>query len=297
MKPDLQETGIGQSPGAPVSEQTVRTPTQTQLRSSEIQAFQAGQVRQRQTSVPVRARPRMPTNVNDTERVVSAALGALLLVTAVRGRPLSAVSRGLIGGTLLYRGLSGHCHVYQALHLSSTGKSAAARDTSVARTTVQRTVTIDRPADELYDLWRDPQTLRHVMDFFAEVEPAADGSTHWKVPAPLGKTFEWDSRNVEERRGERLRWESTAPAAFRSIGSISFADAPHGRGTLVTLTFGFDPPGGRAGNAAAKLLRIVPSTLALKALQRFKSLIETGEIATASPRPSPRERHAHKDSK
>ncbi len=44
MKPDLQETGIGQSPGAPVREQTVRTPTQTQLRSSEIQAFQAGQV-------------------------------------------------------------------------------------------------------------------------------------------------------------------------------------------------------------------------------------------------------------
>jgi uncharacterized membrane protein len=297
MEPDLQQIGIGQSPGGPASAQTERTPRQTQLRSSEIQAFQPGQARQQQMSVSVRARQRMPVNVNDTERVVSAALGALLLATAVRGRPLAAMSRGLIGGTLLYRGLSGHCHVYQALHLSSTRQSAAPRDSNVAGTAVQRTVTIDKPAGELYDLWRDPQTLRQVMDFFAEVEAVADGSTHWKVRAPLGKTFEWDSRNVEDRRGERLRWESTANSAFRSIGSISFAEAPHGRGTLVTLTFGFDPPGGRAGQAAAKLLRIVPSTLALRALQRFKSLVETGEIATALPRPSQHERHAHKDSK
>jgi hypothetical protein len=75
--------------------------------------------------------------------------------------------------------------------------------------------------------------------------------------------------------------ETSGDSAFRSSGSIRFAPASGNRGTLVTLELKFEPPGGPLGNAAAKILRIVPATMAFKALQRFKNLAETGEIATA----------------
>ena len=281
----------GAPPGGLANQPTARNPVQTQLRSSEVQALR-GPIRSNPTrSAPNRSPRAEKVNVNNVERAISSALGALLLGTAAKDRPLLAISKGLLGAAFLYRGLSGHCHVYQALELNSTGKSKTHRSGTMASTIVQRTVTIDKPADELYSLWRDSQTLRHVMDFFAEVESTTDRDTHWKVRAPLGQVFEWDSRNIEERPGESLRWESTEGSTFRSTGSISFAPGTYGRGTVVTLTFGFDPPGGRLGQAAAKLLRVVPSTLAFKALQRFKSLAETGEIATAVRNPSEIERH------
>jgi uncharacterized membrane protein len=59
-------------------------------------------------------------------------------------------------------------------------------------------------------------------------------------------------------------------------------------GTQVTLHFTFDPPGGTLGNKMAKRLNIVPSMLAEKALRRFKSLAETGEIPTLKHNPAAR---------
>src|SRR5690348_16350602 len=66
--------------------------------------------------VPHRSEPATRVNVNDTERALSGALGALLLAGGLKGRSGGAVAAGVLGGALLYRGLSGHCHVYQALH-------------------------------------------------------------------------------------------------------------------------------------------------------------------------------------
>ena len=53
----------------------------------------------------------------------------------------------------------------------------------------------------------------------------------------------------------------------------------------------FVPPGGVLGEAASKLLNVVPGMLAGKALRRFKSLAETGEIPTTEHNPSPAGAH------
>jgi uncharacterized protein YndB with AHSA1/START domain len=139
---------------------------------------------------------------------------------------------------------------------------------------------IGTAADELYRAWKDPENLRRIMSHFAQVDVDADGNWHWSMRTPLGQVFKWRSRIVEERPGKVLRWQSLEDVPFTNEGMLCLSPSPSDRGTPVTLALRFHPPGGALGMAAAKVLKTVPGTLAFKALQRFKSLVETGEIAT-----------------
>ena len=71
-------------------------------------------------------------------------------------------------------------------------------------------------------------------------------------------------------------------------GLVRFHPASGDWGTVVTLRLQFDPPGGVLGGAALKLLGAAPGLLASKALRRFKSLVETGEIPTTDHQPAGR---------
>lgn len=57
-------------------------------------------------------------NVGDLERTQSLITGTLFLISGinnVKDKPLTSTVKGLIGGYLLYRSLSGHCHINQML--------------------------------------------------------------------------------------------------------------------------------------------------------------------------------------
>ena len=51
-------------------------------------------------------------NVGTLERVGSAIIGALLVMNGFKRRSLNGTALALTGGGLLYRGFSGHSHVY-----------------------------------------------------------------------------------------------------------------------------------------------------------------------------------------
>ena len=53
-------------------------------------------------------------NVGDSERMVSASAGAILLLQGLARRDLMGALIGGIGGALAYRGATGHCPAYQA---------------------------------------------------------------------------------------------------------------------------------------------------------------------------------------
>lgn len=147
-------------------------------------------------------------------------------------------------------------------------------------TSVKTSVTINGSPEQLYQLWRDPRTLPQVMGHFATVTAKADDQAHWAVNGPAKTSLQWDSQIVHEEPGRSLRWYSTAGAKVPNGGSIKFAPATGGRGAVATLEIDFHPPGGSFGQRAAKVLGVVPQVLAVKALRRFKSLAEAGEIPT-----------------
>lgn len=105
---------------------------------------------------------------------------------------------------------------------------------------------------------------------------------------PLGQNLEWDARIVEEHSGKFLRWASLPGAKLPNEGSLRLSAAPGDRGTEVRLYFRFDPPGGILGDTVVKLLGFAPRMVAEKALRRFKSLVETGEIPTTEHQPTAR---------
>jgi hypothetical protein len=58
-------------------------------------------------------------NVGDTERSLSAIAGGGLLLVGLSRLSLTSLLGIAVGGALLYRGLTGHCRVYEALEMTT----------------------------------------------------------------------------------------------------------------------------------------------------------------------------------
>ncbi|GJD53908.1 hypothetical protein OPKNFCMD_6687 [Methylobacterium crusticola] len=154
---------------------------------------------------------------------------------------------------------------------------------------VEYSITIERPADELYRAWREPATLPRIMAFLADIRPTGDGRSEWRADGPLGQSRAWVMQITEERPGELIRASAGGGGALVTENEIRFRAAPGGRGTIATLRVRFDPPGGMLGDVAARFFNgVVPKELASKALHYFKSLVLTGEIPTTDRQPAAR---------
>ena len=121
----------------------------------------------------------LKTNVGDAERYASVAGGAFLLLFGLR-RPtsLAGIFSLLIGGGLVHRGLSGHCAGYAALGTDTNtgeGEDAAEQEHAVH---VQKTVSIHKPAEELYRYWRDLTNLPRIMDHLESVTVLNEKRSH-----------------------------------------------------------------------------------------------------------------------
>jgi uncharacterized membrane protein len=148
---------------------------------------------------------------------------------------------------------------------------------------IGRTVTINRPRQELYDFWRDFRNLPLFMDNIDSVQVLDARKSHWKVKAPAGTTVEWESVLIEDLPGEVIAWKSVEKASVPNSGRIEFRDTSNGRGTQVSVTIAYDPPAGALGKLVAKLFQREPHIQARRDLRRFKQLMETGEIPTSQP--------------
>ena len=225
-------------------------------------------------------------NVNQVERTASTALGGALLIRSLTRRsPIS----GIIGIALLYRGVSGHSYLYQALGVNTTyGNKQEKMGTADGVPVIERSITVEKPADELYRYWRDPRELSKILGKFGEVTAVDGNRMHWQMNVPFRRKMEWDTQIVEDRPGQILRWESVEGAKMLNQGTVRFIPAPGDWGTETKLYFRFEPPGGTLGKKAVKSLSIVPRLLAERVLRRFKSLAETGEMPTLERNPSAR---------
>ena len=151
-------------------------------------------------------------------------------------------------------------------------------------TYVGKTVTIGRPRQEVYDVWKNFTLFPSFMENVEKVERLDGGRSRWLIKGPAGKDVELVSRIVEDRPGKRIAWESEEGSDLDTAGVIEFEDAPPGRGTYVRFLMRYDPPGGAIGRGIAKLLQREPTLQARRDLRRFKQLMETGEVSVnASP--------------
>jgi uncharacterized membrane protein len=158
---------------------------------------------------------------------------------------------------------------------------------------VKAGITVRKPREEVYRFWRDFQNLPSFMYHVDSIEGNGNGRTHWRVKAPAGRTVEWDAELVEERPGEALVWRSVEGSEIRNAGAVRFVDAPRNQGTEVHVEFDYEAPGGRIGEALAKVFGEEPTQQAKDDLRRFKQVLETGFVVRSEASPEGSTAHRH----
>jgi uncharacterized membrane protein len=236
------------------------------------------------TEQPVQTHSRV--NVGETERKASLVTGFAMLSFLFTRRPdlKVALPLGLEAGYMLYRGATGHCVVYQLMDINRVEDSSRGIK-------VQRAITVNKPRDQLFRIWRNFENLPRFMTHLnrVDVDESTGGTrSHWVAKAPFGREVEWDSEIIEERENEHIAWRSLSGSVVENTGAVQFSDAPGGRGTIVSVSMEYRPPAGSMGAAVAKFMGEEPGIQIREDLRHFKQIMETGEIASVEGQPSGR---------
>jgi uncharacterized membrane protein len=219
-------------------------------------------------------------NISDLERWGSVAAGAALAAYALSRRPRSAWVLAALGALFVRRGATGHCEIYQALGRSSAGESDTRRALGGAGGVhVEETVTISRPAAEIFSFWRNLENLPRFMGHLTSVERLTDTLSRWRAEGPAGTSVEWNAEIINEVPNRLIAWRSLEGSDVVSAGSVRFDDTRRGQ-TRVRVRLQYSPPAGKIGAALAKLTGRDAATQVREDLQRFKHMVEAmrGEV-------------------
>ncbi|MDB4980964.1 MAG: hypothetical protein JWM82_1716 [Myxococcales bacterium] len=157
------------------------------------------------------------------------------------------------------------------------GKKALETD----RAPVRRTITIGKPANEIYAYWRDLGNLPRFMDRIESVELVDARRSRWRARGPVGASVTWDAEIVEDRAGDVIAWRASEADVLRHEGSVRFVPAPNGKSTELHVCVRY---GQQQGVGAVLKSMLAPlSDLALGEqleadLGRLKQLLETGQV-------------------
>lgn len=215
------------------------------------------------------------TQASDTERWSSLIGGGALVLMGLRERSLRGVLMAIAGGGLIYQGVK---------NKSTIGETQEALGID-RRIKVEKTVTIEKPAEELYRYWRDFTNLPSFMKHLKSVAVYDDNRSHWVANAPLDTTVEWDAQIIKDEPDRFIAWTSVEGADIDNSGFVRFQPATGDRGTEVKVVMEYNPIAGKLGAAIAKLLGKEPEQQIGEELHRFKQLMEIGEIATTEGQP------------
>ncbi len=229
------------------------------------------------------ARARSRRNLSEAEKWLSIAAGAGLAIYGLSQRRMSGWLLAALGGALVQRGATAHCPVYESLGLNTAGTGGDTRRAlgGSAGVVVEESVTINRPVEELYRFWRNLENLPHFMHHLASVERVTDTLSRWRANGPAGTTVEWNAEIINDVPNKVIGWKSIEGSDVVSAGSVNFDAAGQERGTRVRVRLQYSPPGGKVGDALARLIGRDAATEIRDDLRRFKQVVEAGETPTS----------------
>jgi uncharacterized membrane protein len=146
---------------------------------------------------------------------------------------------------------------------------------------VRTTALIQGDALDLYNLWRDVESIPLWQEQIKRVTATGETTSHWVMQSG-DKTIEWDSEILADEPGQRIAWRSISGDS-NNAGEVVFEAAPGGRGTMVTVLQEF-----RMGKLASAMETIVgrnPKQAVIENLRHFKALAETKEIPRTAGQP------------
>jgi uncharacterized membrane protein len=186
---------------------------------------------------------------------------------------------------------SGALAVYGLTRRSKRGLALAAASGALAVKTARNsgqastfsshaTLAINCSPQQAYSFWRNFENLPRFMSHLESVKCTVGNCSEWTATGPAGYKIRWTAETIEDRDGECISWHSLPGSDVHNSGSVVFRPGPGGRGTLVTVRIEYAPPAGPLGHIVARLFGKNPQFTVREDLRHFKSLIETGEVAT-----------------
>jgi uncharacterized membrane protein len=228
-----------------------------------------------------RSHPWTEQNVGQLERGVSIASGAILALLGVGRGGLPGLLIGAVGGGLIYRGATGHCHAYQALGIN-TAEEEQQQSAGTGDIHVEQALLVNKSPEELYRYWRNFANLPSIMSHLKEVTVTDDRKSHWVAKAPklYGGEVEWDAEITQDEPNSMIAWRSLAGADVDNNGLVRFSPGLGDRGTEVHVSINYSPPAGKVGDLVAKLFGYGASHQIREDLRSFKNTMEVGEVPT-----------------
>ena len=144
---------------------------------------------------------------------------------------------------------------------------------------LQKSLIVNRSADDCYRAWRDLENLPRFMPGLQSVQVIDARRSRWNSVEGV-----WIGELTQERPGQAMRWRAAENHA--ETGALELSPAPDGRGTVVTMQLHMQAPAGKVGAAVAGLFSQAPAYKIETTLRRFKQWMETGEVSTTEGQPS-----------
>ncbi|HZR82761.1 MAG TPA: SRPBCC family protein [Candidatus Binatia bacterium] len=161
-------------------------------------------------------------------------------------------------------------------------QDGTAEEAAAGAISVERSLLVSRPPEEVYRFWRDFEKLPTFMRHLRSVQVMDGTRSHWVATGPAGTSVEWDAEIVEDVPNQLIAWRSVGGSDVANSGRVRFERAPGKRGTMVRVEIEYRPLGGAVGSAVAKVFGEEPTQQVTEDLRRFRQVIETGETATAA---------------
>lgn len=236
-------------------------------------------------SLDQRRRGAATANVGRAERWLSAVVGGALMVVGLKRGARQGWLPAVVGGSLFYRGVSGHSPLYRALGIdtSDTRPRSAVSVPHGRGVKIERSVIIEKPAEELYSIWRNFENLPRFMSHVIAVRQRSETTSHWVMRSVGGAEVSWDAEIINETPNELIAWRTVEGSDVDHAGSVRFE--PMGAGTRVKVTLEYRPPAGKIGVGLARLLGQQPELVIEEDLRRFRQGVEAGEVVSVAGQP------------
>lgn len=138
---------------------------------------------------------------------------------------------------------------------------------------VTKSIIVDRPVAELYELWANFENFPYFMNNIKSVTKRGERLSHWVMEGPMGTTLEWDAVTTRLDHNQRIAWNTQGDEGdVITSGQVTFAELPRGQ-TELTVTLQYTPNKGVLGDVAAKLFAD-PEKQLEEDLHNFKAYAE-----------------------
>ena len=227
------------------------------------------------------ARSHRHLNVHPLERLISIGIGACMMQSGLQRSGVGGALRLLAGGALAYRGLRGHCPLYEAYDIDT--RSGHSTEMSREWQSIEASVLVSRPPNELYRTWRDFTRMPSLLSHVEKVEILDDQRSRWTVIGPMNARLDLVSRVDDDQQDRRIAWRRTPQASVETEGAVEFL--PEGAGaTRVKVHLSYRPPGGSIGRVVGRIFGPDAQRRLEEDLSRFKHRLDMeGDGQAAHP--------------